>query len=201
MGSEMCIRDSVNSVLSNLIEGAVLAIIVLALFLKDLRPTIVVAISMPLSVLFAIVLMYFTGITFNILSLSGLALGVGMLVDNSVVVIENIYRLRGRGVPAARASVQGARQVAGSIVSSTLTTICVFLPLVFTTGMVRELLSDMAWTITFSLLASLVVALTVVPCAGSTVLKKQKDIKHPLFDKVLNGYEKLLRFCLRRGRS
>ena len=192
------IKLIVNSVLSNLIEGAVLAIIVLALFLKDLRPTIVVAISMPLSVLFAIVLMYFTGITFNILSLSGLALGIGMLVDNSVVVIENIYRLRGRGVPAARASVQGARQVAGSIVSSTLTTICVFLPLVFTTGMVRELLSDMAWTITFSLLASLVVALTVVPCAGSTVLKKQKDIKHPLFDKVLNGYEKLLRFCLRR---
>ena len=143
------IKLIVNSVLSNLIEGAVLAIIVLALFLKDLRPTIVVAISMPLSVLFAIVLMYFTGITFNILS-------------------------------------------------STLTTICVFLPLVFTTGMVRELLSDMAWTITFSLLASLVVALTVVPCAGSTVLKKQKDIKHPLFDKVLNGYEKLLRFCLRR---
>ena len=192
------IKLIVNSVLSNLIEGAVLAIIVLALFLKDLRPTIVVAISMPLSVLFAIVLMYFTGITFNILSLSGLALGVGMLVDNSVVVIENIYRLRGRGVPAPRASVQGARQVAGSIVSSTLTTICVFLPLVFTTGMVRELLSDMAWTITFSLLASLVVALTVVPCAGSTVLKKQKEIKHPLFDKVLNGYEKLLRFCLRR---
>ena len=192
------IKLIVNSVLSNLIEGAILAIIVLALFLKDLRPTIVVAISMPLSVLFAIVWMYFTGITFNILSLSGLALGVGMLVDNSVVVIENIYRLRGRGVPAPRASVQGARQVAGSIVSSTLTTICVFLPLVFTTGMVRELLSDMAWTITFSLLASLIVALTVVPCAGSTVLKKQKDIKHPWFDKALNGYEKLLRFCLRR---
>lgn len=192
------IKLIVNSVLSNLVEGAALAIIVLALFLKDLRPTIVVAISMPLSVLFAIVLMYFTGITFNILSLSGLALGVGMLVDNSVVVIENIYRLRNRGIPAARASVQGARQVAGAIVSSTLTTICVFLPLVFTSGMVLELLSDMAWTITFSLLASLVVALTVVPCAGSTVLKKQKDIKHPWFDKILDGYEKLLRFCLRR---
>ena len=111
------IKLIVNSVLSNLIEGAALAIIVLALFLKDLRPTIVVAISMPLSVLFAIVLMYFTGITFNILSLSGLALGVGMLVDNSVVVIENIYRLRGRGVPAARASVQGARQVGMSVVA------------------------------------------------------------------------------------
>ena len=160
------IRMIVKSVLSNLVEGAVLAILVLALFLKDLRPTLVVAISMPLSVLFAIVMMYFTGITFNILSLSGLALGIGMLVDNSVVVIENIYRLRGRGVPAPQASVQGARQVSGSIISSTLTTICVFLPMIFSTGMVRELLTDMALTITFSLLASLIVALTVVPyCA------------------------------------
>ena len=192
------IKLIVNSVLSNLIEGAILAVIVLALFLKDLRPTLVVAISMPLSVLFAIVLMYFSGITLNILSLSGLALGVGMLVDNSVVVIENIYRLRNRGLPAARAAVQGARQVQGSIISSTLTTVCVFLPLVFSSGMVMELMDDMAWTITFSLLASLVVALTVVPCAGSTVLKKPKDIRHPLFDRMLNGYEKLLRFCLRR---
>ena len=191
------IRMIVKSVLSNLVEGAVLAILVLALFLKDLRPTLVVAISMPLSVLFAIVMMYFTGITFNILSLSGLALGIGMLVDNSVVVIENIYRLRGRGVPAPRASVQGARQVSGSIISSTLTTICVFLPMIFSTGMVRELLTDMALTITFSLLASLIVALTVVPCAGSTVLRTQKEVKHPLFDKLLDGYEKALRFCLK----
>ena len=134
---------------------------------------------MPLSVLFAIVMMYFTGITFNILSLSGLALGIGMLVDNSVVVIENIYRLRGRGVPAPRASVQGARQVSGSIISSTLTTICVFLPMIFSTGMVRELLTDMALTITFSLLASLIVALTVVPCAGSTVLRTPKRGQAP----------------------
>ena len=193
------IKLIVNSVLSNLIEGAALAIIVLALFLKDLRPTIVVAISMPLSVLFAIVLMYFTGITFNILSLSGLALGVGMLVDNSVVVIASSSPSAGpRRLPPLRASVPAsARQVAGKYIS-THDDDLVLLPLVFTTGMVRELLSDMAWTITFSLLASLVVALTVVPCAGSTVLKKQKDIKHPLFDKVLNGYEKLLRFCLRR---
>ena len=188
----------IKSILTSMLVGAVLAIIVLAIFLKDIKPTLVVGVSIPLSVLFAVVLMYFTGLDLNVMTLAGLSLGIGMLVDNSVVVIENIYRLRGRGVPAARAAVQGARQVAGSIVSSTLTTICVFLPLVFTTGMVRELLSDMAWTITFSLLASLVVALTVVPCAGSTVLKKQKDIKHPLFDKVLNGYEKLLRFCLRR---
>ena len=186
----------VKNVLSNLIEGAIFAVVVLALFLKDVRPTLVVAISMPLSVLFAIVLMYFTGINLNILSLSGLALGVGMLVDNSVVVIENIYRLRNRGLPAPRAAGQGARQVSGSIISSTLTTICVFLPLVFTTGMIRDLLSDMALTIGYSLIASLIVALTVVPCAGSTVLKKQKEIRHPWFDRLLNLYEKALRFCL-----
>ena len=186
----------VKNVLSNLIEGAIFAVVVLALFLKDVRPTLVVAISMPFSVLFAIVLMYFTGINLNILSLSGLALGVGMLVDNSVVVIENIYRLRNRGLPAPRAAVQGARQVSGSIISSTLTTICVFLPLVFTTGMIRDLLSDMALTIGYSLIASLIVALTVVPCAGSTVLKKQKEIRHPWFDRLLNLYEKALRFCL-----
>ena len=186
----------VKNVLSNLIEGAIFAVVVLALFLKDVRPTLVVAISMPLSVLFAIVLMYFTGINLNILSLSGLALGVGMLVDNSVVVIENIYRLRNRGLPAPRAAVQGARQVSGSIISSTLTTICVFLPLVFTTGMIMDLLSDMALTIGYSLIASLIVALTVVPCAGSTVLKKQKEIRHPWFDRLLNLYEKALRFCL-----
>ena len=107
MDQGMYIKLIVNSVVSNLVWGAVLAIIVLALFLKDVRPTAVVAISMPLSVLFAIVLMYFSNITLNIISLSGLALGIGMLVDNSVVVIENIYRLRSRGVPAARAAVQG----------------------------------------------------------------------------------------------
>ena len=187
----------VDSVMSNLIWGALLAILVLAVFLKDVRPTAVVAVSMPLSVLFAIVLMYFFGITLNILSLSGLALGIGMLVDNSVVVIENIYRLRNRGVPAPRAAVQGARQVAAPILSSTLTTVCVFLPMVFASGMVRTLLADMAWTITFSLMASLVVALTVVPCAGATVLRRQKEIRHPLVDRFLNGYEKLLRRCLR----
>ncbi len=174
------IQIIVDSVMSNLIWGAVLAILVLAIFLKDVRPTAVVAISMPLSVLFAIVLMYFSGITLNILSLSGLALGIGMLVDNSVVVIENIYRLRNRGVPAPRAAVQGARQVAAPILSSTLTTVCVFLPMLFASGMVRTLLADMAWTITFSLMASLVV------------------IRHPLFDRFLSGYERLLRKCLKR---
>ena len=197
MDQGMYIKLIVNSVVSNLVWGAVLAIIVLALFLKDVRPTAVVAISMPLSVLFAIVLMYFSNITLNIISLSGLALGIGMLVDNSVVVIENIYRLRSRGVPAARAAVQGARQVSGSIVSSTITTICVFLPFIFTEGLVRQLLVDMALTIAYSLGASLLIALTVVPASGSTILRKTRDIRHPWFDKVLAAYDKVLRLALR----
>ena len=197
MDQGMYIKLIVNSVVSNLVWGAVLAVIVLALFLKDVRPTAVVAISMPLSVLFAIVLMYFSNITLNIISLSGLALGIGMLVDNSVVVIENIYRLRSRGVPAARAAVQGARQVSGSIVSSTITTICVFLPFIFTEGLVRQLLVDMALTIAYSLGASLLIALTVVPASGSTILRKTRDIRHPWFDKVLAAYDKVLRLALR----
>ena len=191
------IKLIVNSVLSNLIWGALLAVIVLAFFLKDVKPTIVVAFSIPFSVLAAIVLMYFSGVTLNMISLSGLALGVGMLVDNSVVVIENIYRLRGRGVPAARAAVQGAKQVTSAVTASTITTICVFLPMVFTSGLTRELLTDMALTIAYSLLASLIVALTVVPCMSVTVLKKSEQKKHPWFDKMLDGYEKILRQCLK----
>lgn len=191
------IKLIVNSVLSNLIWGALLAIIVLAIFLKDYKPTIVVAFSIPMSVLFAVVLMYFTNITLNLLSLSGLALGIGMLVDNSIVVIENIYRLRNKGIPAARAAVMGAKQVAGAIAASTLTTICVFLPIVFTTGLTRQLFTDMALTIAYSLIASLIVALTFVPCMSATVLKNTTEKSHKLFDKLIAGYEKVLSWCLK----
>lgn len=187
----------VQSVLSNLIWGAGLAILVLILFLKDAKPTIVVAFSIPISVLFAVVLMYFTDITLNILSLSGLALGVGMLVDNSIVVIENIYRLRGLGMSAPRAAVKGANQVAGAIFASTLTTVCVFLPIVFTGGLARQLFTDMALTIGYSLGASLIVALTLVPSMGATLLKNNKEKTHKLFDKVMVLYRKSLEFCLK----
>lgn len=186
----------IDSVLSNLIWGALLAVVVLMIFLKDVRPTVVVAFSIPLSVLFAIVLMFFTNITLNIISLSGLALGVGMLVDNSIVVIENIYRLRNKGMSAARAAVMGANQVAGAIFSSTLTTICVFLPIVFTDGLTRQIMQDMCLTIAYSLSASLIVALTVVPSMSATVLKKENDKKHRWFDATVNAYEKAVRFCL-----
>lgn len=188
----------IKSVLSNLIYGAILAIIVLAIFLKDVKPTIVVAFSIPLSVLFAMVLMYFTDMTMNIISLSGLALGIGMLVDNSIVVIENIYRLRNKGIPSARAAVLGANQVAGAIIASTITTVCVFLPMVFATGIAKQLLPDMAWTIAFSLIASLIVALTVVPTMSATVLKNTKPKTHRWFDALIRVYEKALRFCLKR---
>ena len=120
----------VKSVVENMIVGAILAIIVLLLFLKDMKPTLVIACSIPLSVVFAVVLMYFTNITLNIISLSGLALGIGMLVDNSIVVIENIYRLRGEGYSIRKAAVEGASQVTGAIIASTLTTICVFAPII-----------------------------------------------------------------------
>ena len=187
----------VDSVLSNLIWGAALAILVLIVFLKDAKPTIVVAFSIPISVLFAVVLMYFTDITLNILSLSGLALGVGMLVDNSIVVIENIYRLRNLGMSAPRAAVKGANQVAGAIFASTLTTVCVFLPIVFTSGLARQLFTDMALTIGYSLGASLIVALTLVPSMGATLLKNSKEKTHKLFDKVMVLYRKSLEFCLK----
>ena len=158
------------SVIQNLLMGAILAVFILLLFLKDVRPTIVIACSIPLSVIFAVVLMYFTGITLNVISLSGLALGVGMLVDNSIVVIENIYRLRKEGVPVKEAAITGAKGVAGAITSSTLTTISVFLPIVFTTGLTKQLFVDMGLTIGYSLVASLIVAVTFVPMMSAGVL-------------------------------
>lgn len=187
----------IESVLSNLVIGAILAIIVLFLFLKDIKPTFIVAVSIPISVLFAIVLMYFTGVTMNIISLSGLALGVGMLVDNSIVVIENIYRLRGEGVPVKKAAIQGAKQVMGAIIASTLTTVCIWAPIVFTEGITRQLFVDLVLTIAYSLLASLVVALTVVPMLSSKMLKKSTDKQFAFFDKVLDKYEAALRWSLK----
>lgn len=186
----------VNSVLQNMLSGAVLAILILLLFLKSVRPTVVIAFSIPTSILTAIVLMYFSGININIISLSGLALGIGMLVDNSIVVIENIYRLRGEGMPAKKAAVEGARQVAGAIAASTLTTICVFLPIVFTEGITRQLFVDMGLTIGYSLLASLAVALTLVPMMGAGLLKKNEEKKSRFFEGLQNGYGKALDFAL-----
>lgn len=186
----------INSVLENLVIGAVFAVIILLLFLRDIKPTLIVACSIPLSVVFAIVLMYFSGVTLNIISLSGLAVGVGMLVDNSVVVIENVYRLRNMGMSAVQAAMNGARQVAGAITASTLTTVCVFLPIVFVQGLTRQIFSDLALTITYSLMASLIVALTLVPAMGKSLFKRVKPRSHKFMDGMLKYYEKAVRFTL-----
>lgn len=187
----------IKSVLVSMLLGALLAVIVLALFLQEVKPTAVVAFSIPFSVLFALIVMYFTGININVMSLGGLCLGIGMLVDNSIVVMENVYRLRQKGLAAAVAAVQGARQVAAPIVASTVTTICVFFPMVYTTGMISQLMVPFAFTISYALIASLIVALTVVPTFSSVMLVKIKEKKHPLFDKILEGYGKVLGWCLK----
>lgn len=187
----------VDSVIQNMLSGAALAILVLLLFLGSFRPTLVIACSIPISIMTAIVLMYFSNITLNIISLSGLALGIGMLVDNSIVVIENIFRLRSEGYPVQRAAVEGASQVAGAIAASTLTTVCVFAPIVFTEGITRQLFVDMGLTIGYSLAASLVVALTLVPAMAAGLLKKGGNKKSRLFEKIQNGYAGLLRVALK----
>lgn len=187
-----------DSIIGNILSGAVLAVLILILFLKDLRPTLVIAISIPVSLIAAIVCMYFSGVTLNIISLSGLALGIGMLVDNSIVVIENIYRLRNEGYSMKDAAIEGAREVAGAIVASTLTTVCVFAPIVFTEGITRQLFVDMGLTIAYSLLASLVVALTVVPALASKVLKTVKETKETSFSSRLKRvYEKSIALALK----
>lgn len=178
----------VDSILESLLYGILFSILVLFFFLRDVRPTFVTLIAMPLSVLFAVVLMYFSGITLNMISLSGLSIAVGMLVDNSVVVIENIYRLRAKGANAVQAAVSGAKQVAGAIVASTLTTICVFLPIVFVEGLTRQLFTDLALTMSYALIASLVVALTLVPAMASGMLKKAGAPKKDIMDKVYGKY-------------
>ncbi|MDL2254031.1 efflux RND transporter permease subunit [Ruminococcaceae bacterium OttesenSCG-928-I18] len=192
------IRVVINAILQNLLLGAIFAIIVLFLFLRDIRPTFITLCSIPISVIFAIALMYFSGVTINIISLSGLAVGVGMLVDNSVVVIENIYRLRSKGENAVKAAVSGATQVSGAITASTLTTICVFVPIVFTEGITRQLFTDMALTLAYSLMASLVVALTLVPAMSSGLLQNDAGRKSRLLVRVQGLYEKIVSAVLNR---
>ena len=197
MDQGIYIEMIIDSVLDNLIFGGALAIIVLLLFLKSFKPTIIIALSIPISLFVSMVLMYFSNITLNIISLSGLSLGVGMLVDNSIVVIENISKMRENKMSAAKASVYGAKQVSGAIFASTLTTICVFLPIVFADGMTKQIFTDMGLTIGYSLLSSLIVSLTVVPAMSSKLLEKVEKKPSILFDRLINLYEKALRWALK----
>ena len=186
----------VETILSSLMWGALFSVVVLFVFLRDWRPTLITLISIPASVIFAVVLMYFTGVTINMISLSGLLVAVGMLVDNSVVVIENIYRLRAKGATVVQAAVSGAQQVLGAIVASTLTTVCVFAPIVFVEGLTRELFTDLALTMTYSLLASLLVALTLVPAMASGMLRRPLEQRAGLLDKLYPAYRRAVVWSL-----
>lgn len=186
----------VNSITSSLLWGALFAVIVLFIFLRDIRPTFITLCSIPISVIFAIVLMYFSGVSLNMMSLSGLSIAVGMLVDNSIVVIENIYRLKSKGESVAKAAISGATQVAGAVTASTLTTICVFLPIVFVDGLTRTLFVDMALTLGYALIASLIISLTFVPATASKMLKKDIKKKSEKPNGITAKYKKAVTWCL-----
>jgi HAE1 family hydrophobic/amphiphilic exporter-1 len=185
------------SIVGDLLWGALFAVIILLLFLRDLRPTFITLTAIPISLIFALVAMYFSGVTINIISLSGLAIAVGRLVDDSVVVIENIFRLRSKGYSPIKAAVNGAGQVAGAIIASTLTTICVFLPIVFVQGLTRQLFTDFALTFAYALLASLFIALTLVPTMASGMFKKMEPKEHRLLDRAIALYDRALVWTLR----
>lgn len=184
------------SITNSLLWGALFAVLILFLFLKDIRPTFITLCSIPISVIFAIVLMYFSGVSLNIMSLSGLAIAIGMLVDNSIVVIENTFRLRMLGESPIKAAVSGAAQVGGAIVASTLTTICVFVPVVFVEGITRQLFSDLALTMAYALIASLIIALTLVPAMSAKLLKNPKASHNRLTGRLTGVYKRSVTWTL-----
>lgn len=193
------IEQATGSVISNLIYGAVLAVIILFVFLRNFRATFIVGVAIPISLLFAIILIYLSGITLNIVSLGGLALGIGMLVDNSIVVMENIFRLKKEGLSNKEAAIKGTAQVGGAITASTLTTISVFLPIMFIEGFIKEIFLQMALTITFSLVASLLIALTFVPSVSSKIFKEGQDEgkEGKTFEKFRAFYKKAFKFSFK----
>ncbi|MGA9227239.1 MAG: efflux RND transporter permease subunit [Mesobacillus sp.] len=168
------IKMAIGNISNSLIVGGLLAMAVLFFFLRNVKSPLIIGIAIPYSVIFTFVLMFFADFTLNIMTLGGLALGIGMLVDNAIVVIENIYRHLSMGKDPKTAARDGAQEVGGAITASTLTTVAVFLPVVFISGIIGELFTEFALTISFSLLASLIVALTVVPMLASRLLKAPK---------------------------
>ena len=166
---------AINSVYTSLISGAILAMIILFAFLRNLKAPLIIGLSIPFSVITTFALLFFTNISINLMTLGGLALGIGMLVDNSVVVIENIYRHLSMGKDSKKAASDGTKEVASAIIASTLTTAAVFSPVVFVSGLVGQLFTPLAITVVFSLFASLFVALTVVPMISSRILEAPKE--------------------------
>jgi HAE1 family hydrophobic/amphiphilic exporter-1 len=165
------IKNAMTNVSSTAVYGGLLAVFVLLFFLGSVRSTLVIATAIPISIVATFALIYFGGFTLNIMTLGGLALGIGMLVDNAIVVLENIVRLKDGGMAPAQAAAAGTREVAGAVVASTLTTISVFLPMVFVRGVAGIMFKQLAFVVSFSLIGSLLVALTLVPMLSSRVLR------------------------------
>ncbi len=194
------ITKSITNVFQNALIGAVLAIFILYIFLKDVKTTLIISLSIPISVIATFVPLYFGNITINIMTLGGVALGIGMLVDNSIVVLENIYRYHEEGRDPKEAAIKGAKEVSMAVTASTLTTMAVFLPIVFVEGMTATIFKELALTVSFSLLMSLLVSLTLIPMLSSRTLGKRKDKKEnkvsKFFQKVQDFYGKILKWAL-----
>lgn len=212
--SSQYIQLVVNAVASNMVVGGLLAALVLFLFLRDIRSTLIVALSMPISVVATFVLMYFFNLTLNIMTLGGLALGVGMMVDNSIVVLENIFRHNQLGEPRFAAAKTGAEEVTSAIVASTLTTVAVFFPIAFTGGMTSQIFNELALTVSFSLFASLFVAVTATPMLSSRMIRpdawdraRRGLMKRFLgwfnggFERIVQGHGRLLERALRHKKK
>jgi len=210
--SSVFIKQSINSVANSTLFGGLLAIVILLLFLRNLSSTSIIATAIPISIVATFGLMYFNGFTLNSITFGGLALGIGMLVDNAIVVLENIYRYRENGLKAIEAARKGAGEVTGAIVASTLTTVVVFFPVIFIRGMSGIMYQQMAYVVVFSLLCSLLVALTLVPMLSSRFLRyhpvqhgkkisrieKIYTVSQELFEKLERSYSGLLRKALDR---
>jgi HAE1 family hydrophobic/amphiphilic exporter-1 len=184
------IRRSIDTVVRNAVTGAILAIIILFVFLQSLRSTFIIATAIPFSIISTFVLMFFGHISLNVISLGGLALGVGMMVDNAIVILENIFRHRQMGKIKTQAAIDGAKEVGGAVVASTITTVVVFLPFVFISGLAGQIFKPMAMTVSFSLTASLFSALTLVPMMSSRLLKT--ELPRGFVGRVVKGVQRLL---------
>ncbi|MGO3168814.1 efflux RND transporter permease subunit, partial [Senegalia sp. (in: firmicutes)] len=208
------INLSISTVLKSGALGAILAMIILFLFLRNIRTTLIVGTAIPVSIIATFSLIYFAGVTLNLMTLGGLALGIGMLVDNSIVVLENIYRFRKEGSSKVESAIKGTKEVAMAVTASTLTTVAVFLPIVFVEGITSTIFKELALTITFSLLASLLVSLTLVPMLSSQILnidinneeksKRKSFILHAFdrgFEKLENLYKRVLKWSLGHRKS
>ncbi len=194
MDSSKFIESSINNVRTTAISGAFLAVMILLLFLRNLRSTLIVSVSIPVAIIGTFSLMYFYGFTLNTMSFGGLALGVGMLVDNAIVVLENIFRHREGGLSHQEAAIEGSSEVSSAIVSSTLTTVAVFVPLIFLSGMSGVMFKELSYVVSFSLICSLLIALTLIPVLCAKYLRvRMPDAKaHPVYNKIMSRSGRML---------